>query len=105
MTNHTDVDELRAEIVRTRADLGETAAALAAKTDVKARLGDTVHDVRERALHQAEHVAEQAGTVVGSMRAQAADVAHRTPRRAIPIALVVVAAGAAAVITVLIRRR
>jgi hypothetical protein len=38
--------------VKTRADLGDTAAALAAKTDVKARLGDTVHDVRERALHQ-----------------------------------------------------
>jgi DNA-binding XRE family transcriptional regulator len=36
------VDQLRAEIKQTRADLGETVQALAAKADVKARALDQV---------------------------------------------------------------
>ena len=38
----TDPDELRAEIAVTREELGETAAALAAKTDLTARLKHSV---------------------------------------------------------------
>jgi hypothetical protein len=45
-----DVTELRQEIQRTRADLGETVEALAAKADVKARARDAVADVKVRAL-------------------------------------------------------
>ena len=41
-----DPEVLRAEIVRTRAERGETVAALAAKTDVKARASRAAADVR-----------------------------------------------------------
>ena len=43
------VEELRAEIKQTRADLGETVQALAAKADVKARAREQVEVARERA--------------------------------------------------------
>jgi ElaB/YqjD/DUF883 family membrane-anchored ribosome-binding protein len=39
-------EELRAEIERTREDLGDTVAALAEKTDVKARAKDKVAEVK-----------------------------------------------------------
>jgi ABC-type nitrate/sulfonate/bicarbonate transport system permease component len=42
-----DAAALRAEISQTRADLGQTVAALAAKTDVKARTLSAVEDVKE----------------------------------------------------------
>ncbi|WP_051808952.1 DUF3618 domain-containing protein [Actinoplanes subtropicus] len=44
------IEELRAEIKQTRADLGETVQALAAKADVKARAREQVEVARERAL-------------------------------------------------------
>jgi hypothetical protein len=43
------VDELRAEIQQTRAELGETVQALAAKADVKARALDQVEVAKRRA--------------------------------------------------------
>ncbi|GIF17554.1 hypothetical protein BJ973_009481 [Actinoplanes tereljensis] len=43
------IDELRAEIKQTRADLGETVQALAAKADVKARAKDQVEVAKVRA--------------------------------------------------------
>ena len=43
------VDELRAEIKQTRAELGETVQALAAKADVKARALDQVEVAKQRA--------------------------------------------------------
>ena len=48
------VEELRAEIKRTRADLGETVQALAAKADVKARALDQVEVAKQRAREQVE---------------------------------------------------
>jgi len=44
------IEELRAEIKQTRAELGETVQALAAKADVKARAREQVEVARERAL-------------------------------------------------------
>lgn len=44
--------EIRADIEQTRAELGETVEALAAKTDVKAHAKDKVQETRERALHE-----------------------------------------------------
>jgi DNA-binding XRE family transcriptional regulator len=43
------VEELRAEIKQTRAELGETVQALAAKADVKARARDQVEVAKQRA--------------------------------------------------------
>jgi type VI protein secretion system component VasF len=47
---------LRAEINRIRSELGETLAALAAKTDVKARAREAVADTRVRAREAAAAV-------------------------------------------------
>jgi hypothetical protein len=57
------IAELRAEIKQTRADLGETVQALAAKADVKARAKDQVEHVRDRALTQVDRVRQSAGPV------------------------------------------
>src|SRR5262249_38095636 len=43
-----DVEALRREIAHTRAELGETMQALAAKADVKARLQETADEARAR---------------------------------------------------------
>lgn len=77
-----DSAELKAEIARTREDLGETAAALAGRTDVKARL-------RARAT-----------TLAGTVR----DRAATTVRRPVPVAVIAAVASAATVALVLIRR-
>jgi ElaB/YqjD/DUF883 family membrane-anchored ribosome-binding protein len=42
-----DPEQLRADIERTREDLGDTVAALAEKSDVKARARDKVSEVRQ----------------------------------------------------------
>jgi ElaB/YqjD/DUF883 family membrane-anchored ribosome-binding protein len=42
-----DPEQLRADIERTRQDLGDTVAALAEKTDVKARAKEKVAEVRQ----------------------------------------------------------
>ncbi|GIG70880.1 DUF3618 domain-containing protein [Phytomonospora endophytica] len=42
-----DIDDIRADIAATRAELGDTVAALTAKLDVKARAGKALHEVRE----------------------------------------------------------
>jgi Protein of unknown function (DUF3618) len=57
------IDQLRAEIRQTRADLGETVQALAAKADVKARAKDQVGQARERALLQVDRVRQAAAPV------------------------------------------
>jgi hypothetical protein len=87
--NPTDPAELRAEIARTRDDLGETAAALAARTDVKARL-------RAKATDVAGRTTALAGT--------ARDRVATTVRRPVPVAVITAAFSAAAVALVLIRR-
>jgi anti-sigma-K factor RskA len=83
---HRDPDQLRTEIERTRADLGRTVAALAAKADVKARVKDT-----------AKHASER-------VKAQTEDALHRA-RRPIPVAAVAVAAAIVIAVFVMNRRR
>jgi hypothetical protein len=80
-----DPAQLRAEISRTRSDLGETAAALAAKTDVRARM-------RAKAAGFAEVA-----------RVRAAETAQ-VARRPVPVAIIAAIASAATVAALLIRR-
>ena len=54
-------EALRREIEQTRAELGETVEALAAKADVKARAQDAVDDARDRARGVVDNVAYQVG--------------------------------------------
>ena len=80
-----DVAALRAEIARTRAELGETVQALAAKADVKARAREQIEETKARVRAQAAEatgkVLEAAQLASGRVRgvtAQAADKARDT---------------------------
>jgi hypothetical protein len=78
-----DLAALRLEIDRTRIELGDTVAALAAKTDVKARARDAVADL-------------------GGQLRQGAAVALRRP---VPMVFLGAAAVGAAVVWIIWRRR
>jgi ElaB/YqjD/DUF883 family membrane-anchored ribosome-binding protein len=54
-----NIEEIRAEIKLTRAELGETVQALAAKADVKARAREQVEQTRERVKVQASEAADR----------------------------------------------
>jgi hypothetical protein len=64
----TDPAALRSEIMRTRADLGHTVEALAAKADVKARARETVQAARLRARDGFEQTLTGAVYAVREMR-------------------------------------
>ncbi|BEL04264.1 hypothetical protein Q0Z83_024550 [Actinoplanes sichuanensis] len=51
-TPQNDPQQLRSEIAQTRADLGSTVEALAAKTDVKARAKQSAAELAERGREQ-----------------------------------------------------
>ncbi len=76
-----EVEVLRDEIRQTRAELGETVQALAAKADVKARAKEQVEQtkqrVREQAAQATERVRESAAQATGIVRGQAKQVAHK----------------------------
>jgi cobalamin biosynthesis Mg chelatase CobN len=80
-----DVDALREEIAQTRADLGETVQALAAKADVKARAKEQVEQTKQKvkaqaadATNKAKEAAATATDKVRSVAAQASDKAKGT---------------------------
>jgi ElaB/YqjD/DUF883 family membrane-anchored ribosome-binding protein len=52
-----DPEQIRREIENTRQDLGDTAAALAAKTDVKARAKEKVEGVKETITEKKDSIA------------------------------------------------
>ncbi|MET0897440.1 MAG: DUF3618 domain-containing protein [Mycobacterium sp.] len=52
------IDELQADIDRTRRELGETVSALAEKADVKARVQHKVAETKETAVHKAQVLQE-----------------------------------------------
>ena len=60
-----DLEALRAEIKQTRADLGETVQALAAKTDVKARAKESVEQTKAKVKAQA---ADATGKVTDAVK-------------------------------------
>jgi cobalamin biosynthesis Mg chelatase CobN len=64
-----DVAALRAEIKQTRAELGETVQALAAKADVKARAKESVEQTKAKVRAQAAEATEK---VTGAVK----DAAH-----------------------------
>lgn len=53
-------DEIKADIVATRAELAETADAIAAKLDVKAQAADRLHSAGTNITHRYEHAKQQA---------------------------------------------
>jgi len=73
MSTAQDPQQLRAEIEQTRADLGETVEALAAKTDVKARAKEAAADATERAKEAATEAAGKARDKLDDVRHIATD--------------------------------
>ncbi|GIF03541.1 DUF3618 domain-containing protein [Actinoplanes siamensis] len=70
-----DLVALRAEIKQTRADLGETVQALAAKADVKARAREQVSQTKQRLLDQAVSATGRLREVAGQASATVRDAA------------------------------
>ena len=54
------VDDIQADIERTREQLGETVGALSAKLDVKGRAQQKIADTRERVIDKSREVRSQA---------------------------------------------
>jgi ElaB/YqjD/DUF883 family membrane-anchored ribosome-binding protein len=85
---------LRAEIERTRRELGETVAALAEKTDVKARAREKVaevrHTVSERRTELMTRARESSPDGAGSAANQLRDTAQQNP---LPVAAIAAFAG------------
>jgi len=77
-TPPADVDELRDEIEQTRAELGETVEALAAKADVKARLKETAEEKKEQlrdgAAETAAKIQQGAAEAKTRLRGKASEV-------------------------------
>jgi ElaB/YqjD/DUF883 family membrane-anchored ribosome-binding protein len=67
--------EIRADIERTRAELGDTAAAVAEKADVKAQASAKVDEVKEQAAEKAQEAKDKARDVTDQAAAKAKEVA------------------------------
>jgi len=68
-----DVDAIRADIKQTRAELGETVQALAAKADVKARAKEQVELTKAKAKAQVHEATEKVRGVAANAAAVASD--------------------------------
>ncbi|MGA5302230.1 DUF3618 domain-containing protein [Nucisporomicrobium flavum] len=68
-----DVEALREEIKQTRAELGETVQALAAKADVKARAKEQVELTKAKAKAQVHEATERVRGVAANAAAVASD--------------------------------
>jgi ElaB/YqjD/DUF883 family membrane-anchored ribosome-binding protein len=93
-----DVELLRAEIQRTREELGETVQALAAKADVKARVRESADRTRQRVRNQASHTRDV-------VRDTVPEAGNKARRNAVPWAAVAVGIAAVAVVLMVVRGR
>jgi hypothetical protein len=111
-----DPEALRTEIQQTRADLGQSVQALAARADVKARLKEQTaqkrQHLREQAGQRKEHLREQAGQqkalaqeaatrAMGAARNSARHAGGNARRHPVPVAV----AGVAAVVVIFLAIR
>ncbi|PZS39617.1 MAG: hypothetical protein DLM62_07295 [Pseudonocardiales bacterium] len=80
MTGSPREEELREDIERTRAQLGDTVEALAHKVDVSARVKDKMHDTKETVQVKAEEVTLQVLEGTAVLQAKAAEVAQEAER-------------------------
>ncbi|SCG72477.1 DUF3618 domain-containing protein [Micromonospora humi] len=113
----SDPQQLRAEIAQTRAALGDTVEALAAKTDVKARAKVAAEEAGAQAKATVNAAVGRAGQVAGAVTERLASTSesietsvreHDLPervRRPLPVAAIGAVAVLAVVLVVLARRR
>jgi ElaB/YqjD/DUF883 family membrane-anchored ribosome-binding protein len=89
-------EELRREIDKTRRDLGDTAAALAEKTDIRARAKEKLDDVKRTIADKQQSLAQSRGGGEGTAGPAAAAGEAATQARATarenPVATAAVAA-------------
>jgi hypothetical protein len=123
-----EVEALRADIEQTRAELGETVQALAAKADVKSRVKDSAAQTKDRVKGSAAQTAAQVRDSAGQAVERAKDslrratssngegpalpeigreklVAAREQVRRRPVPWLAVAGGAAVLVVLMIVRR
>lgn len=124
MTNNdtpSDPDQLREEIARTRAELGETVQSLAAKADVKARAKDAAAAAGDRARQKVADVSGKAAQTAAVVKDQAVDAVTKSStavrekladrdmsvptRQPLPWAVLGAAAVLAGVVIFIVRRR
>jgi type I site-specific restriction endonuclease len=80
MTASSPEDEIRQEIERTRAELGQTVEALAHKADVPARVKDKVHDTKQTVQVKAEQATQQLQENIPALQAKAGEIASQAER-------------------------
>lgn len=104
-----DAEALRDDIRRTRAELGETVQALAARADVKARLKESAAQTRHRLGQQATQTAglvrAEAGRRAVLARSSVHDASVAARRAPVPLAVLLVGAATAVVLVLVIRGR
>lgn len=98
------VEEIRAEIKLTRAELGETVQALAAKADVKARAREQVEQTRQRVKVQAVEAAERLRSRVRAAT-EPQDGTSDVRAGGVPVSLIVAGVVALAGIILIVRGR
>jgi ElaB/YqjD/DUF883 family membrane-anchored ribosome-binding protein len=91
-------DAIRADIETTRAELGDSVEALAAKADVKSRAKETVAAAKDRAKDTAQVATERA-------KGTAQQVGETVRQRPAPVAGALAAVAAAVGAVLMIRRR
>ena len=107
-TQQRTPEQIRAEIETTREELGDTVEALAAKTDVKARVHERVEDTKQAAREKVEgtrtaaqeKISDAASKAPPSAQEGAATVIEKIRANPIPFA-----AGAALLLAFFIGRR
>src|SRR6478735_4229798 len=89
------IEDIQADIERTRQELGETIGALSAKADVKARAQDKAAHIKEAVTEQAAHtkhvIAEKANAAQSTARERLTDDSGSVKPRVLLTALVAVA--------------
>ena len=103
-----DPEVLREQIEETRQELGDTVAALAAKTDVKARAKEKAVETKEQLHDKAEaakaKATDLAGTVADKMPPPARDALGKAQERARQRPQMIVGGAVAALVVMLVRR-
>jgi ABC-type Fe3+-hydroxamate transport system substrate-binding protein len=99
-----DIDEIQADIERTREHLGETVEALTAKLDVKSRAKDKAQDVKQAMVDRARLVRARGADVAAKAKVAATDD-DGIVKPAVPGAAVVIGAVVALGVVLIWRRR
>ena len=97
-------DELVADIEATRSEMGDTAAALSEKFDVRSQARNSIDDVKQRAGAQAQTVQARGAELVGQVNDRATDDQGNLTRQARSAVIGVAAVVAGLVVGAIWRR-